>query len=135
MKDIKFRAWQDGEMYSSPLSSNYGLARFMGFLYEDAPLMQYTGLKDKNGKEIYFDDILRFSDKWEWYRGEYGIKMMFADKKRKEELQAKYDAEPYEERVVESIEDYEWLLSSEIQQYWEVIGNKWENPELLEETK
>lgn len=92
---------------------------------------QYTGLKDSKGKEIYFGDILRFNDKWEWYRGQYAIKMMFATEEKREELQAQYDAEPFEERIVESIEDYEWLLSSEIQSYWDVIGNIYENPELL----
>lgn len=58
-REIKFRAWQDNKMVFSPLSSNYGLTRFFGFLYEDAPIMQYTGLKDKNGKEIYEGDKIK----------------------------------------------------------------------------
>ena len=85
-------------------------------------LKQYTGLKDKNGKEIYESDVLRFADKWEWYR---------ASGASKEEI----DKLPYEERVISIPEDYEWLLSSEIQTYWEVAGNIYESPELLEETK
>lgn len=94
-------------------------------------LMQFTGLKDKNGKEIYEGDVLEFADKWEWYRGPYGIKMMVAEGARLTELQEMYDAEPMERRVIEMPSCYEWILSSEIQTYWHVIGNIYENPELL----
>jgi len=58
-REIKFRAFQDNQMITSPISSNYGLSRFFGLIYEDAPIMQYTGLKDKNGVEIYEGDILQ----------------------------------------------------------------------------
>lgn len=80
-----------------------------------------SGIKDMRGAMIFEGDKLRFSDKWEWYRGEYGIKMMFADEEEKKKLQAQYDAEPYEERIVTLPEDYEWLLNSEIQSYWEIV--------------
>jgi len=56
---IKFRAYQDNQMLISPIHSNYGLQRFFGLLYEDAKIMQFTGLKDKNSKEIYEGDIVR----------------------------------------------------------------------------
>lgn len=57
-REIKFRAFQDSQMLSTPISSNYGLNRFFGLLYEDAPVMQFTGLLDTNGKEIYEGDIV-----------------------------------------------------------------------------
>lgn len=69
MRDIKFRAWvkEDKE-----LCEVYTLSKYRVFVISDIPedetmaeiplhgveLMQYTGLKDKNGVEIYEGDII-----------------------------------------------------------------------------
>ena len=133
MRVIRFRAWH--KTLSVMENDVHVLDRFAEILSRDGVqynVMQFTGLKDKNGKDIYEGDVLEFADKWEWYKGSYGIKMHFAEPDRLKELREQYDKEPMERRVIEMPECYNWLLSSEIQTYWHVIGNIYESPNLKE---
>ena len=137
MREIKFRAWHPTNkvMHIFDLikatSDVYIAQHFIELLNNTHSegsdlLMQYTGLKDKNGVEIYNGDILRFEDKWEWYRSP------FLSANEINEILNNHEKYPYEQRLVELPESYEWLLSSEIQSFWAVIGNIHENPELME---
>ena len=79
-----------------------------------------TQIKDRHGKTIYFGDKLRFYDKVEWYRVDYTGKIIRGEMTGAEAL-AEIEKLPYEERLVESVQDYGWLLSDEIQRYWEIV--------------
>lgn len=138
MREIKFRAWSEAlkKMDYSPLNAvtfdgrvMFGNADITGF---HSLLMQYTGLKDKNGKEIYEGDILEFTDKWEWYRSSYGVRMHFAVGEEHKKLKAMYDAEPMHRREVK-FDPYEGygLSRGDLENYFAVIGNIYENPNLL----
>lgn len=97
------------------------------FWYRDLELMQSTGLKDKNGVEIFEGDVVKVSDGGNEEDSYTSVVKNYAD-----EGYPAFDIEApsswyYESNVLSTIMggDYETI---------EVIGNVWENPNLLEQT-
>jgi uncharacterized phage protein (TIGR01671 family) len=113
MREIKFRAWsKDENKMLEPETLRYLVnLRPMSDEFSGKEWMQFTGLKDKNGKEIYEGDIVESSDK------EIGV--VFWEQETTSYVLSQSD----------DIDDNHW---SGLQEGgWEVIGNTWENPELL----
>lgn len=97
-----------------------GLAVNDGYFEDGNPgdhiVIQYTGLKDKNGKEIYEGDIVcgetTLPMEILWYKYMWAVKY-----------------KPVEGETVELF-DEEFMIFMESEN-WEIIGNIFENPELL----
>lgn len=64
MREIKFRQWyNDTMLYMDGMETEFswegGRGSFVDFLHGKDNLMQFTGLKDKNGVEIYEGDVIK----------------------------------------------------------------------------
>ena len=89
---------------------------------EDMILMQYTGLHDKNGKELYEGDIVKITNK---NSKVISMKPIIADIEWSEEYLTYTLITTSVKDAFESLKDY--LDEYDI----EVIGNIYDNPELL----
>ena len=66
MREIKFRAWDKDSKKMFKIArfdfSDYTIYSHLfacdGYLGESCEIMQYTGLKDNNGVEVHFNDIV-----------------------------------------------------------------------------
>ena len=128
-RELKFRVW-DGErmhnvsgqglhliFWNDPTRIGWGLydaseAKLTDSQYGIASVMQFTGLQDKNGKDVYEGDLLSFPalNKMENYRKGAPAPA----------TEVKWDG-------------YQWagLILAAHGFEIEVIGNRFENPELL----
>lgn len=69
MREVKFRAWDNSKKKMSYNLAQMGLDGFfslneeISILQRTHKLMQYIGLKDKNGKDIFEGDVIKCYDK------------------------------------------------------------------------
>ncbi|KGE61631.1 YopX family protein [Fusobacterium periodonticum] len=122
MREIKFRAWDkiNKDMFNVE-SINFQERRVYKDTvsyrkFEDIDLMQYTGLKDKNNKEIYEGDILFESF------GERYYKVVFKNGNFRTEFEGYFD-------------EYSFDLIDVVLDLCEINGNIYENSELMEEVR
>ena len=127
MREIKFRAWdlKTKKMHTAE-NINFCGRKTVTVQYnpvkkiclDSAILMQYTGVKDKNGVEIYDGDIIHFP--YDWF-GDSGKDFIV----RWNESCCAFVREPISGSRM-------WgHASREILSMCEVVGNIYENPELV----
>mgnify|MGYP000893586422 CR=1 FL=1 len=118
MREYKFRGkridngeWVYGYVYKDALIGCNILQTkpcLAAIMVDPSTAGQYTGLKDKNGKEIYEGDVVRL------FGGEY--------------CQGYYEHD--QTIVVKSAYD---IVAMEESENVQLLGNVWDNPELLKE--
>ena len=120
MREIKFRAWDklNKEMFNVE-SINFQERRVYKDVvsyrnFNNIELMQYTGLKDKNEKEIYEGDILSDGN------NNNPHKVIFKNGSFRAEFEGDFD-------------EYSFDLIDVVAQGCEVVGNIYENFELIKE--
>ena len=112
MREIKFRAWDKKE---ERMTDVLGVIDFSSMFNqsedENLILMQYTNLKDKNGKEIYEGDVVKMQSGYlyvvEYYEGSFWVNPIKGPK-----------------------DLINYYLFNFVHQA-EIIGNIYENPELI----
>jgi len=117
MREIKFRAWCDvngmTDCFCIHSSGLFAYSNTDWVMDEEKPiLMQYTGLKDKNGKEIYEGDVLIHH-----YYHENGVVIWHTG-------QSRWALEYFEDKKTQELFPID-------KNNFEVIGNIYENPELM----
>ena len=131
MRKLKFRAWLKEERKMVNVETLFiGINRlcFGNFKtedlffrdFEEVELMQYTGLKDKNDKEIYEGDIvlIKLDETSTWHKTVVGFKKG-----------------AFIANLIDK-EDYVYIFHHGFTgDDFEIIGNVYENKNLLEENK
>ncbi len=130
MREIKFRAWDSKNDIMRDwdyIRTEWTLTILNGD--HNTEIMQYTGLKDKNSKEVFEGDV------FEW-----------RPKKGDTCIQSNFDPLPLRKVVYWNTEDAEWNMKNyemepchsgftfskkNLETMAEIIGNIHENPELL----
>lgn len=131
MNNKRFRAYDSGSMTYQDLNFGAGdiFKRF-------SCVMQYTGEDDKNGMNMYEDDIIRFEYEG---GGEKSITtkgiIKFGEYQSGENDYGEINAIGFYVKQIDKCPYQEWNLCDHPMGECEIIGNKYENPELIEKQR
>lgn len=133
-REIKFRAWNNNQNRFFHSDWKYGPASFWEQIYNDyqkpkefGELQQFTGLKDKNGKEIYEGDIVNFHQ----FTQELGESMGVIEGEKEFVAEIKLEVSGVCLSYGEYLTPYACFYGTH-EDSFEITGNTYENPELLE---
>ncbi|WP_418953595.1 YopX family protein [Streptococcus sp.] len=122
MRVLKFRAWdEDSQKMNGNVEIYINKDKTIEVRSKDDKtiVMQFTGLKDENGKEVFEGDIIKDSEDF--------IAQVVYDK---EYAGFGLNYQPFD--LTEGLSVTFEELKNEYQNTFEIIGNIYENPELLE---
>jgi len=133
MREIKFRAWatENKKMFHDVyfddlevwIQDKEGEPAIIGDILKKSMLqhcilMQYTGLKDKNGKEVYEGDIVE-------------VELLHYPESNKEKLVGKYISTIiFQDGCFVFYDGYEYRVPCQPCFKTKIIGNTYENPDL-----
>lgn len=119
MREIKFRFWRDNRMQIAHQLNAY-VNSDNNFSGDGEVLMQFTGLRDRNGREIYEGDIYQVAKNVIYRVVFVGTPEVFED----EALMGGFGLQNDWRGILIAFDTY-------AVEHGEVIGNIYENPELL----
>lgn len=145
MREVKFKMWDGKKMHLNPMTDE---KEEVLCLFGNGIWLQFTGLKDKNGKEIYEHDVLNFD--WRLQ----ATSELYADDCENIKGVVKFQNGKYVVRFFNDSMSFDLsdVNQSTFERFWreayvsakddyfkmtgfEVIGNIHENPELLDNAK